>query len=198
MLVNMNILTSKLIFLNISDQKIIIESCSNIEVFITITMWSTNQTNQIIMTQQYTVILLRKHSVLQINKSNLLQDWDFLFESDCYHVNAVVYVYIINYNLSEIHVHNDLNKLLIISWKACIKKIVEYKIDECYLVSLKNVFLVINEDIEANKIRLNFKELLVLMINFSSSEIKLANDVTIYSNEETNLKQIEMIVIDYS
>ena len=100
--------------------------------------------------------------------------------------------------MSEIYVHNDSNKLLTISQKICVKKIVKYKIDECYFVNLKNIFLIINKDITANKIKLNFKKLLVLIVNFSLFEIKLANSVTIYNNKEINLKQIKTVVTNYS
>lgn len=197
MLIEMNILVLKLILLNILKQKIIIKSYDNIKVLITITTQLINQTNQIITAQKHTVISSQKYSIILINKSNLSQNQNLLFESDCHYMSAAVYTHIINHNLSEIHIHNDLNKSLIISQKICIKYMIKYEVNECYLISSDNSVLVINENISTNNIRLSFKELLVLTADISLSEIKLLNDIIIYSEEEINIKQIKIIIADY-
>lgn len=89
-----------------------------------------------------------------------------------------------NYNLFEIYVQNNLNKLLIISQKIYIECVVKYKADECYLISSENTMFIINKDINLNDVQLNFKELLIITVNTFFSETKLFNEVIVFKEKK--------------
>lgn len=88
---------------------------------------------------------------------------------------------------------------MIILKRVCISHVIKYKTNDCYLVSSKNLILIINEIVSSNNIRVSFKELLIMIIKISASETKLFNRIIMYDSEDTTImKQIKTVIINYS
>ena len=84
MLVDIDVLVTEDIIMNLSQKIIVIDSCADIEVFLIITIKFINQINKIILTKQCAVILSYSNLAVAVIKLNLLDSHNFLFKSDCY------------------------------------------------------------------------------------------------------------------
>ena len=115
MLVDMNILISEDIIMNLSRKIAVIDSCENIEISFIIMTKSSNQINHIILFKQCTVISSHSNLVIKILHLDLFCDQDFFFKSNYCQIDTAVYVHIINYVMTEVYVQNDSNVSLIIS-----------------------------------------------------------------------------------
>ena len=132
MLVNMNILMSKDIIMNLFRKLIIINSCENIEIFFTIIIKLINQIKQTILIKHHIVVSSHTNIIITVILSDLLLNCDFLFKLNCCYVNVIIYVYIVDHVMTKIHIYNNNDVLMIISHKFQIRKVIEYKIKECY------------------------------------------------------------------
>ena len=104
MFIEMNILVSEDIIMNLSYKIAVIGSCQNIEISLTIIIKSTNQINHIILFKQCTVVSSHSNLAVKIFHLDLSQNQDFLFKSNCCHVNAAVYAHIVDYIIMKIYV----------------------------------------------------------------------------------------------
>ena len=142
MLININILMSEDIIMNLSRKVITIESCDNIEISLTIITKSTNQINHMILMKQWIIISLWSNLTVTVLQLSLLCNHNFLFELDCCQADISVYVHIVDHTMKEVHVWNDSNVLLIISWKFHMSQIIKYKVNSCFLIMSEDSILV--------------------------------------------------------
>ena len=141
MLIEIDILASEEISLNLTEKKATIESCDNIEISLMITMRSINQINWSVYVNWWTVISSQSHETVLISVLNLSKDQNLLFKPDCQHGDVAVYAHIVNHTLMKIHIWNDMNLSLTVACKTKMSRLIEYKTDDCYLVSSDNTEL---------------------------------------------------------
>ena len=132
MLVDIDVLVSEEIIMNLFRKIVVVDSCKNTEISLTIMTKLTNQINHIILTKQYTVVLLQSNLIVTVFQSDLSHNCDSLFELNCRHADISVYVYIIDYVMTEVHVYNDENVSLIILHKFRMNQVVKYEAEDCY------------------------------------------------------------------
>lgn len=205
MLVEIDILASEAVSMNLHRQVAVISSCDNVEVPLTVTTCFTNQINQLVYIKQCMIISSKSHNKVAISITELSHDQDLFFESDCWHREAIVYAYIVNHTLSEVHVWNNTDKPLIISRQTRMRRLVEYKADGCYLTTSDDVTLAFLIRLLWNWMKHCLWGMLTAAayyINMKTSvmntslEHKLTNSITIYDDQATTL-QIEAVVNDY-
>ena len=83
-LVNIDILVTEDIIMNLFKQTAIINSCINIKVFFIITIKFISQIYHIIVAKECIVIFSQSNLIVVIIKSDLSYDQNFLFKSDCH------------------------------------------------------------------------------------------------------------------
>ena len=209
MLINIDVLVSEEIIMNLLRKVIIVDSCKNTEIFLIIMIKSTNQINHIILTKQCTVILSQSNLAVTVFQLNLFHNHNFLFKLNCRHTNIFVYVHIVDHIMTEVYVCNNGNVFLIISHKFRMNQIVEYKVKNCYQIIINDTVLVSSSRQFINQ----FKEwiqtamwsVLTAVIVFhisieesSSSEHKLFNDIMIYEFTCNIITQIEIIINNHA
>ena len=200
----MNILVTKRIIMNLSQRLIIINSCKNIKIFLIIIIKLANQISQIILVKQYTVVLSQSNLTVMIIQLKLSLNCDFLFKSDCHQAETSVYIYIVNHAIMKVYVWNNDNVSLIISWKFCIKHIIKYKVNSCYLTFIENIILVStshHQSMHWKWIQTIMQNILITAAAFHTSmnEImkqKLFNKIIIYNVSDASV-QIKIIINDY-
>lgn len=118
MLIDIDILVTEDIIMNLFHKVVIIESCNNIKVLLTITTKSINQINHKVLVKQQIIILSQNNLVLTVLQSDLFCNYDFLFKSNCQQTDVTVYVHIVDHAMMKVYVHNDSNISLMISQKS--------------------------------------------------------------------------------
>ena len=83
MLIDMNILATEKIIMNLSWRLTVISSCKNVKISLIITIKLANQISQTILAKQCTVVSSWSNFAVVIIQSKLFLNCDFLFESDC-------------------------------------------------------------------------------------------------------------------
>ena len=114
---NIDILMSEDIVINLLRKMTVIKSCDNIEVFLAIITKLINQISKTILIKCYIIISSQSNLIIVIIQLNLFYNYDFLFKFNCRYTDVFIYVYIVDYIISEMHVCNDENVSLIISYK---------------------------------------------------------------------------------
>ena len=71
MLVEIDILASEAVSMNLHRQVTVISSCDNVKVLLTVITCFTNQINQLVYIKQYTVISSKSHSKVAISITEL-------------------------------------------------------------------------------------------------------------------------------
>lgn len=94
-----------------------------------------------------------------------------------------VYNYIVDANLSFIHVQNDRSINMMISRHACLSLVIKYKKESCYAESIENLKLTVLLRCNLNQVNM--------------SEICLSNSITIYSTPD-NIAAIADVMKTYS
>ena len=103
--------------------------------------------NRTIYSSKRVIISAQSNVVILISKSrkalNLLNNRDLLFESQILNV-LLMYVYIVNYEVSKIFVRNNSNKFITLSQKQKLKRIINYNVSSYYyVIQLNNHILVV-------------------------------------------------------
>ena len=104
MLVNIDILVTEDIIMNLFKQIVIINSCANIKVFFIIMIKSISQIHHTIVVKKYIVIFSQNNLIIAVMKSDLSYNQNFLFKSDCHQTDILVYVHIVNYVMTKVYV----------------------------------------------------------------------------------------------
>ena len=138
-LIDINIMKSKGMILDIEKNVIIIDLCKNIQILfifinhrsqIRVTIFNNNKTKMIIPSHfNMTVSVVD----LKCRSLKLLCDRDFLFESQKLDTLSI-YVHIINHNMLKVFVRNDINYVMSLSRKVKLRVIIDYKITRCYVI----------------------------------------------------------------
>ena len=104
MLVDIDILVTEDITMNLPKQTAIIGSCANIKVFLTIMIKSISQIHHTIVAKECIVIPPQSNLAVAVMKLNLPHGQNFLFKPDCHQADASVYAYIVDHTMTEVHV----------------------------------------------------------------------------------------------
>ena len=181
LLISMNIIDSECININILLWKIIIEECCNMLVNLIIMSQKNSHIWQIIWASSKTVIFLWfiQQVMIKTEKQFLFNNRNLIFHLSYSETLA----YIVDANMSFIYVQNNESINMIVSHHICFNNISEYKEENCYTVSIKNVNFVI------------YKLLIRLIIQIS--EMWLINEITIYGNKSDKVTALIAIVKIY-
>ena len=136
LLIEINIIDSEQININISFQKTIIEECQGLLTIINIISQKNNQICWIIQISAQTIIFIQFIHLLTVKteKHSFFNDWDLIFNLFYQEVSN----YIINANLFFIYVWNDLTISVTLSHYMKLKIIIKYKKEDCYTDNIKN------------------------------------------------------------
>ncbi len=133
MLVEMNVISSKRIILNLHHQWMIIKSCQDLMININSKVHLHSNTRRIIQAQKSINLSSELTTLVFIffNERSLSDDWDFLFESQ-YSQNLRhddnIFAHIVNVKLSFIQIQNATKSLITLSRKIKLDFIIKYNI----------------------------------------------------------------------
>ncbi len=99
MLVGLDILGPKKIFIMMNNTEAVIRSCNNIRVSLTVHFWSANQVKKTILSEKTISISLRSYATVNVVKISLSKDQDLLFKLKCQQKDSSVYAHIVDHTL---------------------------------------------------------------------------------------------------
>ena len=138
--IDINIIKSKDMILDIKKDVIIIELYKNIQIFFIfvnhrsltrITIFNNNKTKMTIPSHFNIIISIID---LKCRSLKLSSDRDFLFESQKLDTLSI-YAHIVDYNISKVFVRNDINYIINLSRKIKLRVIIDYEITRCYVIN---------------------------------------------------------------
>ena len=181
LLIDMNIIDSEHISTDISSWKIIIEECHNMLVNLIIMSQKNSYVQQIIWVSSKTVISSQsiQQVMIKTEKQSLFNDKDLIFHS----FYSETFAYVVDANMSFIHIQNDRFINIIVSCHICLDNISKYEEEDCYAVSIKNVNLIIYKSLTESIIQM--------------SETQLANKITIYGDKLNKVTTLTAVVKTY-
>lgn len=149
MLIDIDIMRSKRIQLNLNSRIMQIESCQNLVAAIDIFARSNANVKRVVRSRDRIVILSHTLYEISIKLKKLFNDRYFMFESD-YKQNLKikddVYAHIVNAQLFFIQVRNNINRSVVVQRHVRLDIIVEYDEEDCFLIDLiENHLIAINE-----------------------------------------------------
>ena len=170
MFLNINILNSKHININVDEKKLLIKSYNNLITNIQIKIKNNVNVRRIIRNQKKIVISFKSiiRIFIDLRISTFLLNKNYLFEFN----HAKTYAHIINVDVFFIYIKNDIDIIKIISRYFNLNMIIKYNIDFC-LAAHSNDYDLITKN---RKLRIN-----ALKDNF---DIKMNNDILMCDNEK--------------
>ena len=178
LLIEMNIIDSEQININISSQRTIIEECQDLLTIIDITSQKNDQICQVIWISAWTIISVQFiHSItIKMKKQSLSNDWDLIFNPFYLDTSS----HIVDANLFFIHIQNDSSVLIILFHHIKLEIVTEYKEEDCYTDSIENLELIIL-----------LKHILTAV---DMSETHLFNSIIIYENKSVKVAVLIIII----
>ncbi len=137
-LININILESKQVIIDILSQKLRFEFCEKVAISCEIKIKNNVRIRRIVRTTKKEIIfakLITKIAIILKEKNKLLKR-NFLFKLIIFEA----YTYFINANFYFINFRNNKEFSLKLNNCCCIKRIVEYENKKCYVIKKKNYF----------------------------------------------------------
>ena len=204
LLLDLNILKSEEIIIDLKKKCLIIHSCQDLKISIRITlkmeMWVLHtvhfKNRVIILSNSVTAIL----TGIQGAKSSA--DQDYLFELNQRQLTQKLstsegfYIHVVNCNLFFMQVHNVTELLVKIPQHSCLEFISEYEEEGCYLIAEDNHNLVINIFKAMSRMeKPHCQE--TEKVTLTELETKLSNQVTIYG-EQGQVEILSQAVTAYS
>ncbi len=167
MLVSLDILSLKKIFIMMNNTEAVIKSCNNIRVSLTVHFWLTNQVKKTILSEKTISISLRSYATVNVVKISLSKNQDLLFKSECQQKDSSIYAHIVDHTLLTVQVQNDTDMFLIILKKTWLSHVIEYEADKCYLINLKDAELATSIKVnQVNWVKTCFHEVLTAVTAF--------------------------------
>lgn len=149
MLINIDILVSKRMILNMSHKILFIESCEKIEIEINVKVRKNVNIRRIVRVKDRTVISLNaliQLSVLMRQLNQLSCNRDLIFES-CYTHNLDqsdnLYAHVVDASLCFVQIRNATNRLITIQRHARLEKVVKFSEESCFLASSSDLSLAV-------------------------------------------------------
>jgi len=99
MLIGLDILSSKKIFIMMNNIKAVIRSCNNIRVSLTVHSQLTNQVKKTILSEKTISISSRSYVTVNVVKTSLSKNQDLLFELKCQQRDSSIYAHIVDHTL---------------------------------------------------------------------------------------------------
>ena len=185
-LIKTDILISEKINVLLSQWKVIIESCQNVQLNLNV-ITLLNQINQLLLLNDKITISVYDSIIVQIKPLNdLSTNRDLLFELKCKLADVYAYTSIVNYTLTSIEVCNDFSKAVIISHYTSLNWIVKYEADSCFLIS-SDLLLYAELFNPIDWVKTTFWTLLAVSVIYHvisditvKSEHQLLNNITVY------------------
>lgn len=145
---NMNILESKKIVLNIFRRKMIFTLCERFEINIRVTFKSITKVDRVVLVENlFTVSIKSIVSIFIMMKDICLSKRDYLFQLISRELNLErienVMTHIIDVNFIAVQICNFTNKLIVVSRKARLDRLIEYEKHECYSIDATEFSLVV-------------------------------------------------------
>ncbi len=140
-LMKMNILESKEIILNLRRRKMTLTLCDNVKVDIRITTIAMNVTsiNRVILIERLVFISAKFIVSVSIRMKKTLLDRDFLFQSISRELNLEliddVMTHVVDAHTTFVQIANSTDKLVMISRKTRLDRIMNYEEHECYVTN---------------------------------------------------------------
>ena len=138
-LIDINIMKSKSMILDIKKNVIIIELYKNIQIFF-IFINHRSLTRVTIFNNNKMKITISSHFNITISivdlkcrSFKLSNNRDFLFESQKLDTLSV-YIHIVDHSISKVFVKNDINYIMSLSRKVKLRVIIDYEITKCYVI----------------------------------------------------------------
>ena len=141
LLIDVDITTLKSIVTDLLCWVTIINSCDKIEIDLNLSFCSAQRIKLSVVCLSDVSILLfsTKTIAVWVQSDAIPSDHNFLFESD-YSVEGIsMFTHIVNYLMTEILVQNDISKHIVIQWNDCLRSIVKYDKEGCFLTDVINL-----------------------------------------------------------
>ena len=191
-LIGIDILGSKGINILLIEKVATIYNCCNIRIPIAIKLKGTRQIEKGVFSSKLIMIPSSTRAIVEIHrrKQKPLQellpvDQDFLFEPNTSAINALVYAYVVDHEVTGIQVNNNIIINITISKDIQIGTIIEYEANGCFLINPENAPLAVIPGIPSTHIYNTIYLYLSDIFAATNLETILPNEVTIYRDYET-------------
>ena len=153
-LIELDILDSQKIHLDYKYKQLVIESCEEIIVSITITFVK-NKINKVIRALIVSTILLKSNIIVSMrlrDNTQLLSNCNFIFISyqqifNRFSFENKILFYIIDANFSIIQINNTLDQFIKIDKNSCLDSLQKYKKKSYYIATSKYSYFVVDSSI---------------------------------------------------
>ena len=179
-LINMNIIESECINMNILSQKIIIKECQNMLMNLSIISRLNQQIQHTVQaTQKITIFsCIIQQIFIKFKWQSLLTNQDLVFSF----IYKDIYNYIIDANMSFVHIQNNLSTVMTLLCHIHLNVILKYKKKSCYTDNIKN---------------LEFAVLHLLKFIINMFKNCLSNKITIYSKQNADVTAFIAVMKTY-
>jgi hypothetical protein len=145
-LMNMNILESKKMILNISRRKMILSLCENLKIDIRVISKLDSRMKRIILAKRFVTVSIKTIVAVFIKmKNKIVSERDYLFQSISRELNLEsnddVMTHMMNVNLAAVQICNVTNKSIVISRKTRLERLMKYEKHECYVSNVTKTSL---------------------------------------------------------
>jgi hypothetical protein len=143
-LIDMNILSSKQMRIDLISKSLFISTCRNLEIFIKIALKSNARIKRVVHSKDITII--SSNSIVSVSiylkNKKLLSNRDFLFELDHEALENTLddmrelYTHVCDCNLIFVHVKNELSTAMKISLRTRLRILIEYEKKDCFQIDV--------------------------------------------------------------
>ena len=133
MLIGVDIIGSERIIIDVPRRIVIVGSCRNVKIPITVAPRAERRIKQQIKANNDVVVPPHAHLMIPIQQPELPPDRDLLFEP-LEHVKGVaVYTHIVDCNMTAVQARNDTNTSVVLRKDTLLGTVVEYEVEGCYM-----------------------------------------------------------------
>jgi hypothetical protein len=160
LLMNLNIMISEKIIINLTNKSLIISTCENLLISIRVNLKSNSRIRRIVHSKKS--IMLFSNSIVNIStylrEKKLSSNRDFLFESNCetlitsFDEMNDLYTHVCDCNIAFVHVRNELLESMIISSKTRFELFTKYEEENCFQIDEEyHEWAIISNEFEVEK-----------------------------------------------
>ena len=197
LLIGMDIIGPERIILDIPQRVAIIRSCKDTRVPITVSPRTSQRVKQPIKTSSDNTIPPHSHMIIPVQRPDLPNDRDLLFEPFDHSNGIAVYAHIVNCHLSAVQVRNDSESPITIRKDSPLGIVGEYEVDGCFAAHPDVALLVGtgNTPTETPIIRNVLAAATVASVNKETNDpntpkTRLESGITIYGNDPTDFETV--------
>jgi hypothetical protein len=143
-LIDMNILSSEQMRIDLISKSLFISTCRNLEILIRIALKSNARIKRVVHSKDITIISLNfiVSVSIYLKDKKLFSDRDFLFEFDHEALENILddmrelYTHVCDCNLTFVHVRNELSTAMKISSRTRLRILIEYEKKDCFQIDV--------------------------------------------------------------